>query len=495
MTYNRLHDRFDRIATIGEALGVLHWDLQTMMPKGGAEARSNQLAALSVISHELLIDERMSDWFSEAEEQGELSVVQRTNVSEMKRLWTHATAMSAELVGALSKAGTECLMVWQDARPANDFKAFQGPLERVLELSREVAQAKSEALGLTPYDAMIDYFDPGTRTEAVDAVFAPLRAELPGLIDEVIAAQNARGSKLPLGGPFPASAQEVLGKKLMTAIGFDFGHGRLDVSAHPFCGGSPTDIRITTRYKTDEFASALMGVLHETGHAMYEMQLPKEWSRQPVGTARGMAMHESQSLLMEKQACLSDEFLSFVTPLVHEAFNVNGEAYGAQNLAKHYRHVERGLIRVDADEVTYPLHVILRFDMERALISGDLEVRHLPDAWNEAMERLLGVTPTSDADGCMQDVHWTDGSFGYFPSYTLGAIAAAQLFEGAVKAHPGIPAALGRGDFSELLDWLRVNVHERGSTASADTILTDATGGSYDADALLTHLRRRYLAT
>ncbi len=494
MSYDRLHDRFDRISTIGEALGVLHWDLQTMMPRGGAEARSNQLAALSVISHELLVDERMGDWFSAAESQSDLSEEQRTNVSEMKRLWTHSTAISAELVEALSKAGTECLMTWQDARPANDFEAFKGPLEQVLKLSREVAQVKSEALGLSPYDAMIDYFDPGTRAADVERVFAPLREELPGLVDEVIAAQDAREPKLPLPGPFPVANQEALGKKLMTAIGFDFTHGRLDVSAHPFCGGSPTDIRITTRYKTEEFASALMGVLHETGHAMYEMQLPSEWSRQPVGSARGMAMHESQSLLMEKQACLSDEFLSFVTPLVQEAFSVSGDAYTAPNLAKHYRHVERGLIRVDADEVTYPLHVILRFDLERALFAGELEVADLPDAWNESMQKLLGVTPTTNSDGCMQDVHWTDGSFGYFPSYTLGAIAAAQLFDAAVAAHPSIPESLGRGDFRDLLGWLKTHVHGRGSTASADTILTEATGGTYDARALLKHLRRRYVS-
>ena len=493
MSYEQLHSRFERIATLREALGVLHWDLQTMMPKGGAEARSNQLAALEVICHELLVDERMGDLLDSADAQSDLSLHQRANVAEMRRVWTHATALSPELVEALSRAGTECLMTWQEARPNNDFESFRGPQQRVLDLVREAAEAKGEALGLDPYDAMIDYFDPGTSAASVDAVFAPLRAELPSLVAAVEAKQNAAPPSVPLEGPFAIEAQEALGRKLMAAIGFDFEHGRLDVSAHPFCGGSPTDVRITTRYRTDEFASALMGVLHETGHAMYEMQLPNEWARQPVGSARGMAMHESQSLLMEKQACLSDEFLSFISPLVKDAFGLTADAAAARNLGRHYRHVERGLIRVDADEVTYPLHIILRFDLERAFFARELEITDLPDAWNDGMERLLGIRPPDFSSGCMQDVHWTDGSFGYFPSYTLGAIAAAQLFTSACQAQPAVLPSIATGDFATLLQWLRTNVHQRASTTSAERILTDATGSSYDSAALLRHLQTRYL--
>lgn len=492
MSYEQLHARFDRIATLREALGVLHWDLQTVMPKGGAEARSQQLATLEVICHELMVDEALSEWFGAAEEE-DLTDGQRTNLVEMHRSWTHATAVPQRLVEALSRAGTKCLMVWQDARPNDDFDAFKGPLARVLELTREVAEAKADALGLSPYDAMIDFFDPGTRASSVADVFQPLRDHLPSLIDEVLAYQASLPTPTPLEGPFATEAQEALGRQLMEAIGFDFEHGRLDVSAHPFCGGSPTDVRITTRYRSDEFASALMGVLHETGHAMYEMQLPNEWARQPSGTARGMAMHESQSLLMEKQACLSDEFLGFIAPLVREAFGLSAEAASPTNLGRHYRRVERGLIRVDADELTYPLHVILRFDLERAIFARELEVEDLPDAWNDGMERLLGVRPTDYRTGCMQDVHWTDGAFGYFPSYTLGAIAAAQLYTAANIARPEIPSAIAKGDFAPLLDWLRTNVHQRASTASSDEILTDATGSSYNPHALLGHLRQRYL--
>lgn len=492
MSYERLHARFDRIATLREALGVLHWDLQTVMPRGGAEARGEQLAALEGVCHELLVDDALPDWFDAAESE-ELTTGQRANLAEMRRNWTHATAVPQRLVEASSRAGTVCLMVWQEARPNDDFDAFKGPLANMLALTREVAAAKADALGLSPYDAMIDAFDPGTRASAVADVFQPLRDQLPGLIDEVIAYQQSLPDPIPLQGPFSTEAQEALGRQLMSTIGFDFTHGRLDVSAHPFCGGSPTDVRITTRYRSEEFASALMGVLHETGHAMYEMQLPKDWARQPAGAARGMAMHESQSLLMEKQACLSDEFLGFIAPLVADAFGLSPDAASPANLGRHYRKVERGLIRVDADEVTYPLHVILRFDLERAIFAGDLEVEDLPDAWNDGMERLLGIRPPDNRSGCMQDVHWTDGAFGYFPSYTLGAIAAAQLFDAAKVARPGIPDAIRGGDFAPLLDWLRDNVHSRASTATADEILIDATGSSYDAPALLGHLRSRYL--
>lgn len=237
----------------------------------------------------------------------------------------------------------------------------------------------------------------------------------------------------------------------------------------------------------------MMGVVHETGHAMYERQLPKEWARQPVGNARGMAMHESQSLLVEMQAGRSPHFIRFAAPILRDAFGGDPLAYAPENLQKHYLHVERGLIRVDADEVSYPLHVILRFELEQAIFAGELAIADLPDAWGEGMQRLLGIRPPDDRDGCMQDVHWTDGAFGYFPSYTLGAIAAQQLFSAAKQAVPEIDEQIAAGNFAGLMAWLRQHVHARGSSVTADEILTDATGQSFDADAFLAHLRARYL--
>jgi carboxypeptidase Taq len=279
----------------------------------------------------------------------------------------------------------------------------------------------------------------------------------------------------------------------MAAVGFDFTHGRLDTSLHPFCGGVPDEVRITTRYDEADFAKALMGVLHETGHALYERGLPGDWRAQPVGAARGMAVHESQSLLIEMQACRSAEFAAYLAPLAREAFAGKGPAWTADNLLRLNNRVSPGFIRVDADEVTYPAHIILRYRLEKNIIAGDLPLADLPGAWNEGMQALLGITPPDDRHGCLQDIHWFDGAWGYFPTYTLGAIAAAQLFAAATAAIPEIPAAIGRGDFAPLIGWLRQNVHAWGSFHSTDALLEQATGRPLDPKAFEAHLTARYL--
>jgi carboxypeptidase Taq len=263
---------------------------------------------------------------------------------------------------------------------------------------------------------------------------------------------------------------------------------------HPFCGGTPDDVRITTRYDETNFTRALMGVLHETGHALYERGLPAHWRRQPVGDARGMSVHESQSLLVEMQACRSREFLEFTAPLLRDAFGGKGPAWEPDNLYRIYTQVERGFIRVDADEVTYPAHVILRYRLEKAMVAGDLEVEDLPGEWNHAMRELVGVTPPTDREGCLQDIHWYDGAWGYFPTYTLGAMTAAQLFAAAKRADTTIPAAIARGNFAPLLAWLRMNIHGKGSLLSTSDLLRQATGSSLDARIYEDHLKRRYLA-
>jgi len=279
----------------------------------------------------------------------------------------------------------------------------------------------------------------------------------------------------------------------MEALGFDFSRGRLDVSLHPFCGGTSDDVRITTRYEEDDFTSALMGVLHETGHALYELGLPKDWRYQPVGAAMGMSFHESQSLLIEMQACRSFEFLEYAEPLIKDTFQGVGPEWEIDNLYRLYTHVEKDFIRVDADEVTYPAHVILRYRLEKALVIGDLDPAELPGAWNEGIEQLLGITPENDRLGCLQDIHWYDGAIGYFPTYTLGAMTAAQLYDAALRANSDIPSQIAQGNFNPLLTWLRDNIHSQGSRWSGDELLTHATGEPLNADIFKRHLRKRYL--
>jgi carboxypeptidase Taq len=281
--------------------------------------------------------------------------------------------------------------------------------------------------------------------------------------------------------------------RLMERIGFDFDHGRLDISLHPFCGGTPDDVRITTRYEEDDFDRALQGVLHETGHAMYERGLPEAWRRQPVGRARGMSLHESQSLLVEMQVCRSREFQVFAAPILRAVFGADGPAWGADNLYRLGTRVERSFIRVDADEVTYPAHVILRYRLERALLAGELALKDLPVAWNDGMRALLGIVPPDDRLGCLQDIHWFEGAFGYFPTYTLGAMTAAQLFAAAKRADPAILPGIEKGAFAPLMAWLRANVHAKASRFTTAEIITAATGHPLDPAVFERHLRARYL--
>jgi carboxypeptidase Taq len=492
--YPELEGRFKRLLAVRDAEAMLHWDLATMMPRGGIESRSEQLAVLKSLRHGLLTAPEVGDLLDAAEEGQGLDRWQSANLREMRRTWRHATALAPRQVEALSRAVSACEAAWRAARADSDFQRVLPTLEAVLALVRETAAAKAEKLGLSPYDALLDEYEPDVRVDEIDRVFNELEAFLRGFLPQVLNRQAVEPEVLPLKGPFPIEKQRELAISLMERFGFDFNHGRLDVSLHPFCGGTPDDVRITTRYNEDDFASALMGVLHETGHALYERGLPQAWRGQPVGEPRGMALHESQSLLIEMQVCRSRDFLALIAPKVKEIFGGEGSAWEAGNFHRLYTRVEPGYIRVAADEVTYPAHVILRYRLERAMVAGDLEVRDLPGAWNEGMHDLLGLTPPDDRLGCLQDIHWYDGAWGYFPTYTLGAMTAAQLFEAAVASEPAMAQGIASGAFAPLLAWLRAHVHAKGSLLTPREVLIEATGRPLDAKSFERHLQRRYLA-
>jgi carboxypeptidase Taq len=492
--YQDLERRFRRLGALQEASGILQWDSAVEMPPGGAAARAEQLATLKVLGHEILIDPAVGDHLEDAEGDNTLDEWQRANLREMQRQWLHATAVPGDLVEALSRAASECEQIWRKARPADDFAMVRPALQKVLDLTREVAAAKAARLGKSPYEALLDQYEPGGETAMIDRLFDDLARSLPDLIGRALERQGELPDPHEPEGPFPIERQREAAIRLMERVGFDFDHGRLDISLHPFCGGTPEDVRITTRYDEKDFRQALMGVLHETGHALYERGLPDRWRRQPVGEARGMAVHESQSLLIEMQACRSREFTEFAAPVLRDIFGGTGPAWSAENLYRLNTRVHRGYIRVDADEVTYPAHVILRYRLERALVAGDLALADLPGAWRAAMKALVGVEPPDDRRGCLQDIHWYDGALGYFPTYTLGAMLAAQLFAAAKRADAAILPGLAGGDFAPLLAWLRTNVHGKGSLLSATDLVTQATGGPLDAAIYERHLETRYLS-
>ena len=491
--YARLAASFARMATLGEASAMLGWDAAAMMPRGGAAARADQLALLAAMGHDMLLDPALAEALDAAEAAPPADPWEAANLGLMRHAHARATALPADLVEARSRANSACETIWREARPAADFALVRPALERVVALARETADAIGGALDLSPYDALMDGYQRGIGVAEVAPVFDRLQGFLADALPRAESRQAALPPPCALPAHYPEAVQALLCRELSATAGLDFDHARLDRSAHPFCGGIPSDLRITTRYDEADAGRALMGVLHETGHALYERGLPASQARQPVGEAAGMAAHESQSLLIEMQACRSDAYLSWLGPKLHGAFGGTAAVWAPGNLARHWRRIARGFMRVDADEMTYPLHVILRFRLERALIGGDLAVADLPGAWAEASRALLGVAPPDDRRGCLQDIHWYDGAFGYFPSYTLGALAAAQLMAAARRDVPGLDDALGRGDFSSLLGWLRARVHGQGSRFGFNDLLRHATGKTLDPADFEAHLAARYL--
>jgi len=498
MSYATLERHYRRLSHLEHLDAIAGWDEATMMAEGGGSARAEALATLRGIIHTEAAHPSLGEWLGAAEAEAPgLDAWQRSNLREMKRTWVRATAIPGELVEAASLSASRSEQAWRKLRAENDWQTFEPLFRETVARQREVAQALGARLELDPYDALLDGYEPGMRSAAIAPLFARLGAFLPGFIARVVEKQ-AKESVVTPPGPFPIERQRELGVSLMGKLGFDFKRGRLDVSHHPFCGGVPEDVRITTRYDDNNFAKALMGVLHETGHAKYEQNLPLPWLSQPVGRARSMGVHESQSLFLEMQVSRSREFADFVAPHLRAAFPDAAArapaAFEPENLYRFATRVQPSLIRVDADEVTYPCHVILRFELERALIRGELDVKDVPDAWDEKMRALLGISTRGNyKDGCMQDVHWPSGALGYFPTYTLGAMLAAQLYETASRELPGLSGSIAAGELGALDAWLRERVWGEASRLETNELVVHATGRPLDTQSFERHLERRYL--
>jgi len=492
--YKQLEQEFRRLHAFRGAMALLRWDAAVMMPRGSAEVRGEQLAALETEHHAQLTAPRITRLLDRARANSQgLIDWQIANLREMRRQRDHALATPTSLVSRLARATTRAEAQWAEARQKGRFDIFAPHLEEVLQLVRDKSLLLGQALNLDPYDALVDEFSPGITTGDIDALFRALSKRLPALIREAIEAQE-RAPPLPLNGKFVASKQKALAIEVMKAIGFPFARGRLDESEHPFTEGVSGDIRVTTRFDPADVFSGLLGALHETGHAMYDLGLPQDWRDQPVGRDRGMALEESQSLLIEMVICRSRAFVQYLRPLLVKHFAVEGPEWDPDNLYAHLNRVRRGLVRVDADELTYPLHIMLRYELEKQLLSGALAVRDLPDAWNEGMERRLGIRPANDVEGCLQDVHWAFGSFGYFPSYALGGAIAAQLYESLRSDVPDLDDQIARGEFSGMLAWLREHVHGLGAKVTVQDLMQSATGKPLSAQAQLRYLEGKFLA-
>jgi carboxypeptidase Taq len=496
--YAALTEIHRELYRLRHADAILSWDDATMMPVGGGVARAEALSTLRGLIHRHATQPHMADLFvGAADESGQLQPWDQANLREMRREWMRATALPQALVEAMSRAESHSEQAWRQLRAANEFAGYLPFFCDVVRLKQEVGRALGEKLGLSPYDALLDAFEPGMRVAQITPLFARLRAFLPAAIDKTMARQG-KEEVATCAGPYPVDQQRELGIKMMRRLGFDFRRGRLDTSHHPFCGGVPEDVRITTRYSTDDCLSALYGVIHECGHARYQQHLPHHWLGLPVAEPRGACIHESQSLFMEMHVGKSRAFLSFAAPLIAAAFPdlaaAKPDAFVPAHLLRRVSRVRPTLIRTEADELTYPCHIILRFELESGLIDGSLRPEDVPDAWDMGMRQMLGLsTRGNDRDGCMQDVHWPAGLFGYFPSYALGALTAAQFFHAAKRECAGLMDQIACGNFAVLDAWLDQHVWSQGSFLSTPELIESTTGAPLSTEAFEEHVERRYV--
>ena len=488
--YDELVAVFGRLHRLAHVDAIVSWDHATYMPGGGNAARTDALAELAAVMHRVRTDPQLLDWLQRADDEP-LSDFQRTSRREMLREWRRANALPAALVERRQQATGRCEHAWREQRPRNDWAGFLDNFRPVVAVAREEAQRLADDLGLARYDALMDRYEPGMTSVRLDTLFADLRRWLPDLIRQGVARQAQRTLLEPV-GPFPREAQLALCREVMKQLGFDFTRGRIDESVHPFCGGVPEDVRITTRFSDTQFLGSLLGTVHETGHGRYEQNRPREWLDLPVGEARSMAIHESQSLFFEMQLAGHPGFATQLAPLVRQHLG-DQPAFAPDNLHGLITRVEPGLIRIEADELTYPAHVILRYDIERALIEGEIEPEDIPALWDSKMLELLGIdTRGNFKDGPMQDIHWPAGLIGYFPSYVLGAMYAAQWAAAQRRTLP-LDTLIATGEWTPIFDWLKERIWSRASLLETDALVLAASGSELDPGFYRAHLTARYL--
>lgn len=488
--YAELIRRSKELGVLNSCAAVLGWDQQTYMPTQGANLRGEQMALLASLSHQKFTDPKIGELLAGAESDSSLDDGAKANVRELRRGYDRATKLPPSLVEELARVTTQAQQAWQTAKSKNDFATFCPLLEKVVVLKRQEA----DAVGFKahPYDALIEEYEPGTTVAELKSLFAGLTAELVPLIRKISLSAKKPDPDV-LQRDFPIERQRVFAEAAAAAFGFDFSAGRLDVTAHPFCSGfGPGDCRITTRYNPKFFNEAFFGVLHETGHALYEQNLPAEHFGTPLGVACSFGIHESQSRLWENQVGRGRPFWEHFFPRLQQTFPT---AFTGVNLDEFYfgvNDVKPSLIRVEADEATYNLHIALRFELELALLTGELPVKELPGVWNERFKALLGLEVPSDSQGCLQDIHWSFGGIGYFPTYTLGNLYAAQLMDAARSNLPGLDDDFRRGEFGRLKGWLTEKVHRHGQRWRANELCKRATGNDLSPKPFLNYLKAKY---
>ena len=486
--YDELLERLRDIDLIGQIGGLVSWDQEVLMPPKAASLRAEQLAWISKTGHQRLTNPRIGKLLDKLETTDNLDDVQAANVRLARESYDKATKLPTEFVEEMAKHRSRAQISWSEARAKDDFSIFRDDLAKSIDLARR----KADYLGYDElrYDALLDIYESGLTVARVDPLFAGLRDDVAPLIKAVVESGNRPDISWVEDNSWEQPGQEALSQGVSEAIGFDFSAGRRDASTHPFCGGpNPDDVRWTTRYSESDPFGSLYGSMHETGHGTYEQGRRRDLDFQPAGEANGLGVHESQSRLWENQVGRSREFCEWALPLWQKHFPQNMDGVDSETLWQAVNLVEPSLIRVEADEATYNVHIMIRYELEKKLIAGDLEIDDLPDAWDDMYEEFLGIRAPNRALGVLQDIHWSMGAFGYFPTYTLGNLYAAQLLAAAREDLPDHDEQMRRGEFTPLLDWMREHVHQRGSILEPADLIKEATGSPPSPDAFVDYLK------
>ncbi len=488
--YQKLLDLSRELALLQDTEALLSWDQETQLPRGGVAWRAEQMAWLGGEIHRRFTREEVGEWIAACEEAGFAEDSDEdANVREWRHGFDRATRLPSSLVEEFEKTRALAKSAWAEARQASDFSAFAPHLETLVDLSRQ--RAENWGYEDCLYDALIDDFERGARSAELKTLFDGLRPELVAIADEALSREPFDTARLA--GDYPEASQQAFNREVAEAVGFDFSAGRIDTAVHPFCTGlGPRDTRLTTRYDESDFRSSLYGVLHEAGHGLYDQGLREDCHGQPVGRAVSLGVHESQSRLWENHVGRSRAFWERWLPRAIHYFP-HLEGLTAEEMTRACNQAERSFIRVEADEVTYDLHIMLRFEIETAVFGGDLAIADIPGEWNRRFEDLLGLKVDRDANGCLQDIHWSLGIFGYFPTYSLGNLNASHLHAAALAQQPEIETQLAAGDYSGLLGWMREKIHRPGSRYLPRDLVTRAAGAPATPEAHLAHLRGRYL--
>jgi carboxypeptidase Taq len=491
--YDRLLGALREVALVNSVFFVVEWDEQVMMPPGGAAHRAEQKAWLARTAHTRQTSADFGDTLAEAEREQAGAAddsEQRAVLRQARRAYDRAVKLPGALVEEITRTTAHAHHAWVEARKDNAPAKFAPWLTKIVALKQQQAACLA-APGQRAYDVLVDEFEPGETAAHLDEIFGALRAPLVELVGRVMGSGRTVPGEL-LARDFPVDAQEALGREAAQALGYDFTRGRLDVSVHPFSISlGPGDSRITTRYHANRFSDAFFGVLHETGHALYEQGLPGERYGTPLGEAVSLGVHESQSRFWENLVGRSRSFWRYFYPKAQRAFPGTLGDVREDDFVAAVNVIRPSEIRVESDEATYNLHILLRYELEQALMSGDLKADDVPAAWSDKLHGLLGVRPATDDRGCLQDVHWSGGALGYFPTYTLGNLFSAQLFEAAARDLGDLDAAFARGEFAPLREWLRENVHRHGQRYLPRDLIARATGAPPSVEPLLAHLRRK----